>query len=79
MQGGAAVRTAATLALVALVSALAFGEPMPRTEPVYDRWESYIPVDGERTPTGVGQPGVWWLDDGVNPVRRYRRKESTGE
>ena len=48
-----------------------------------DRWEFYVPVDGERTPTGVridaveigpdvDKPGVWWLDDGVNPVRRYQ-------
>ena len=52
-----------------------------------DRWENYIPVDGKRTPAGVRlyeieigpdteQPGVWWLDDGINPIRRYRRKET---
>lgn len=51
-----------------------------------DRWEFYIPVDGERTPSGIRidgieigpdteQPGVWWLDDGVR-VRRYRAKET---
>lgn len=52
-----------------------------------DRWEFYVPVDGERTKRGIRidgieigpdteQPGVWRLDDGVNPVRRYRKKET---
>lgn len=51
-----------------------------------DNWPSCAPVDGERTPSGIRidgiangldteQPGVWWLDDGINPVRRYRKKE----
>lgn len=50
---------------------------------VGDRWEDYVPLDGERTPNGiridgievgpdVEQLGVWWLDDGANPIRRYR-------
>lgn len=50
---------------------------------VGDRWEGFVPLDGERTPTGiridgievgpdVDRPGVWWLNDGVNPVRHYQ-------
>jgi hypothetical protein len=46
-----------------------------------DRWEFFIPVDGERTDRGVrldsveigpvpGRPGVWFLDDGTT-TRNY--------
>lgn len=53
-----------------------------------DDWPSCAPVDGTRTPRGIRigsieigpdteQPGVWWLDDGINPPRRYRKKEPT--
>lgn len=52
-----------------------------------DDWPSCAPVDGKRTKRGIRidgieigpdteRPGVWWLDDGVNPVRRYRKKET---
>jgi hypothetical protein len=53
-----------------------------------DQWPSCAPVDGTRTKRGIRigsievgpdpeRPGVWWLDDGINPVRRYRAKETT--
>jgi hypothetical protein len=52
-----------------------------------DDWPSCAPVDGKRTKRGIrisgieigpdtDQPGVWWLDDGVNPIRRYCKKET---
>lgn len=52
-----------------------------------DRWEFNVPVDAKRTKRGIRldgidlfpdtEPGVWWLDDGINPPRRYRAKETT--
>lgn len=54
-----------------------------------DRWEFNVPVDATRTRRGIRldgielfpdteQPGVWWLDDDINPPRRYRaKKEAT--
>ena len=48
-----------------------------------DRWEFYIPVDADRTPTGIrlgtveigpdpDELGAWFLNDGET-VKRYRK------
>lgn len=52
---------------------------------VGDRWEFYIPVDADRTPTGIrlgtveiepdpNEPGEWLLKDG-DKVTRYRKAD----